>query len=623
MNRPILAMFAALLAGCAAPPAQQGVDPAISGALAQGGERKKPPSPQLEQALIPPLRMEMPQVSGQPIDGRFDLSVANAPAEQVFSSLVAGTRYSMLVHSGARGNISVSLKDVTIREALDSIRDLYGYEYKIDGTRILIQPAGVQTRVFQVNYLTGQRRGISQVRVSSNSQVDTGTSGTGTGIGSGGAAGTTGSSGTGGAGGSGTGGTGTSGSTSRESTRVTTNQEATFWSDLCEALVALTFPDNAGGPAVSGSAQPEDRQRAICNRRHPQSDRSIVVSPHSGVIVVRATPAELRAVESYLRASRVAVERQVMLEAKIIEVTLNNEFQSGVNWAIFGNRQFSAGQVSQGTVLQPRGAGNLLASGASSITSPPLAVTNPTFSSFAGRDLVNHSTAGGLFGLALQTPSFATLVTFLETQGNVQVLSSPRVAALNNQKAVLKVGDEQMFVTRLTVTPGTPGGAGAAATPTTVSPELTPFFSGIVLDVTPQIDEGGNITLHVHPSINTVSQVDVIVNAGGAGTVSIPTARSTLRETDTIVRVTDGNIVAIGGLMRTEANDVRSGLPGLMNSAFGWLFSSVTRVTEKKELVILIKPTIIDSDRAWADDLRETQQRLDAMRPPANPKGAR
>src|SRR5258706_9642566 len=138
--------------------------------------------------------MEMPQVGGKPIDARFDLSVSDAPAAQVFNSLVTGTRYSMLVHPRVVGNISVNLKDVTIREALDSIRDLYGYEYKIDGSRILIQPAGVQTRVFQVNYLAGQRRGVSQLRVTSNSVTDPSASGT-----SGTTPGTTGTSGTTGA----------------------------------------------------------------------------------------------------------------------------------------------------------------------------------------------------------------------------------------------------------------------------------------------------------------------------------------------------------------------------------------------------------------------------------------
>jgi MSHA biogenesis protein MshL len=128
----------------------------------------------VDQALLPPLRMEMPAVAGRPIEPRFDLSVNSAPAGQVFMSLVSGTRYSMLIHPGVTGTITVSLKDVTLQEALDSIRDLYGYEHRIDGSRILIQPAGLQTRVFRVNYLTALRRGSSDVRVQSGSVADIG-----------------------------------------------------------------------------------------------------------------------------------------------------------------------------------------------------------------------------------------------------------------------------------------------------------------------------------------------------------------------------------------------------------------------------------------------------------------
>ncbi|HZP89217.1 MAG TPA: hypothetical protein VFB54_20590, partial [Burkholderiales bacterium] len=197
-------------------------------------------------------------------------------------------------------------------------------------------------------------------------------------------------------------------------------------------------------------------------------------------------------------------------------------------------------------------------------------------------------------------------------QGNVQVLSSPRVATINNQKAVLKVGQDELFVSNVTVTPPT---IGTVSTPATVSPEFQPYFSGIVLDVTPQIDERGMITLHIHPTINDIVQVQRVLDLGSAGSFNVPTARNTIRETDTIVRVADSNIVAIGGLMRTEINDVRGGVPGTQ----GWwgpasvLVNSTNRVREKKELVILLKPTIVESDRDWNDDVRETRERVDAL----------
>jgi MSHA biogenesis protein MshL len=591
-----------LVLGCAPQP-PRAIDADISREMSQAGERRTPAAASLEQSLLPPLRMEMPQVGGRPIDQRFDLSVNNAPAAQVFNSLVAGTRYSMLVPPSVTGTVTVNLKDVTLREALDTLRDVYGYEYKIDGTRIFIQPAGIQTRVFQVNYLSAQRRGVSQLRVITSTVNQTTT-----GAGAGGAAGGL------GAGAGGTPGAGAGGGTQSvlggaivgDNTRLTTNQEAIFWSDVCEALVALTFPPEPGAAAAAaalgaqGAAAPEDRQRGICNRRGA-NDRSIVVSPHSGVIVVRATPAELRAVDNYLKATRLAVERQVMLEAKIVEVTLSDAYQSGINWAAF-NRSIAVGQLTRQGQETP--------------------VTNTDELRNAVAQRIFGGPAGAVVGLAVATSNFAALLTFLESQGNVQVLSSPRVATLNNQKAVLKVGDEQLFVSNVAVTPVTNATTGVI-TSALATPQFTPYFSGIVLDVTPQIDESGNITLHVHPSINDIANVPTNVNLG-FGDVSIPTAKSTIRETDTIVRVADGTIVAIGGLMRTQVSDRRGGLPGVSDSGLlGLVFRSVDRVTEKKELVILLKSTIIDSDRAWAEDLRESSERMDKLGQEMQTRGGR
>src|SRR6185503_12607418 len=228
----------------------------------------------------------------------------------------------------------------------------------------------------------------------------------------------------------------------------TTQQQSDFWADLRTALTALV----GGGEG-----------------------RSVIINPMSGVVLVRALPGELRAVSDYLRATRLSVERQVMLEAKIVEVTLSDAFQSGINWQAFrsGNTVAAVGQVTGGTTLTPSGV---------PIVSPGFTV-DP-----AGRAAAATGTsgaAGSVFGLALQARNFAALLTFLETQGNVQVLSSPRLATINNSKAVLKVGTDEFFVTNVTTTATTSG------TSTVSSPSVTlqPFFSGVALDVTPQIDE--------------------------------------------------------------------------------------------------------------------------------------
>jgi MSHA biogenesis protein MshL len=201
----------------------------------------------------------------------------------------------------------------------------------------------------------------------------------------------------------------------------------------------------------------------------------------------------------------------------------------------------------------------------------------------------------------------------------VNVLSSPRVAAINNQKAVLKVGTDDFFVTNVSTTSTTSG------TSTTIAPTITvqPFFSGIALDVTPQIDENNSIILHVHPQVSDVVERRKVVDLGTLGTFTLPLASSSVNETDTIVRVQDGNIVAIGGLMREKTTQDRSQVPGVGDQpGIGNLFAQRARSTTKTELVILLKPTIVHSDRNWQEDIAATRDRVRGFGP-APPPGTR
>jgi len=239
----------------------------------------------------------------------------------------------------------------------------------------------------------------------------------------------------------------------------------------------------------------------------------------------------------------------------------------------------------------------------------------PGFSEGTGllADALSLPPAGaGLFGLALATEGFQAVLGFLETQGDIQILSSPRIATLNNQKAVLKVGSEDFFVTNFTpaVQSTVAATVGSATLPAQPTPVLTPFFSGIALDVTPQIDEGSNIMLHIHPSVTTVTEKSKSFGSYG----SQPMASSSINESDTLVRIQDGNIVAIGGLMQIESNRRSSGLPGSGDSAFfGTLFGNRANTGRKKEVVVLIKPTVIRTAQDWEAQTRRTRAALDEM----------
>ncbi|CAG0939470.1 Secretin OutD [Gallionellaceae bacterium] len=532
-------------------------------------------------ALLPPLVMTMPKVDNKPLEARFDLTVNNTPANQVFMAVVSGTRYNMLVPPGITGNISLNLKDVTVFEALEAIRDMYGYEYKVDANRIFIQPLTLQTRLFQVNYLTANRGGSSMLSVQSSSSggTTTGTTGTtGTTAATTGAAATTGTTGVAGTTGATTGTTGTSGGGRSSSTVITTsNPKSNFWTELEASLKAIVGNENG---------------------------RSVVINSMSGVIVVRAMPDELKSVTAYLKASQISIERQVILEAKIVEVQLNDGYQSGVNWAGFANlgsnRRSSFGVLSPDGMMMPNAAGGAAQTlGNSAISSLPGATLG---AAAAG-------VAGSMFGMALQTSNFAALLNFLETQGSVHVLSSPRIATLNNQKAILKVGTDEYFITGFsttsTITTTTSTTAG------TVTPLYSSMFSGIALDVTPNINEHNEIILHVHPSVTSISEKNKFALFGQTGATggTIPMASTSVSETDSIVRARDGQIVVIGGLMRQATFDDKSGLPGMSKPLFG----QTSRRTDKRELILLLKPTVVDSDGSWSDDIVRSRDRMSGM----------
>ena len=538
-------------------------------------------------ALLPPaaaLATQLPKARPA-LEERFNVSFNNVPAQQFFRSIVAGTRYNILVHPDVGGSITANLKDVTLPETLDAVREMYGYDYKIEGTRISIKPLTMQTKMFRVNYLVGKRQGSSNTRVTSTSVANAVNQNGNNGYQGGypnqqGGQNNQGNQGNqnnpNGAGGQGL---------QLESTDVTTQSENDFWGDLKQSIEAIVGSRDGG--------------------------RSVVVSPQSGMIVIRAMPDELRNVDAYLKATQLAVDRQVILEAKILEVELNDSFQSGVNWASFASIKSSHDNRVSGGIIAPGASLTPLPFGGGQ----PAVISDPTsgLSASTGFSLSNAaSAAGSMFGLAVQTSNFAALISFLETQGNVHVLSSPRVAAVNNQKAVLKIGTDEFFVTGVTTVTNSTS-VSNTVTPTVI---LTPFFSGVVLDVTPQIDDKGNILLHVHPSVSQVSTINKQVILGTAGNLTLPLAASATSELDSIVRGQNGQVVAIGGLMRQSSTNDASQLPGAGSvPVLGALFGAKKRVNQKRELVVLIKPTIVEGLSNWNDDLLDTNRRIEQLDP--------
>ncbi|MFD0929268.1 pilus (MSHA type) biogenesis protein MshL [Methylophilus glucosoxydans] len=576
-------MIGAGLAGCTSnpfTPTNPSIQPKIQNELATSAAKAQaqvvPPPKEVTDELFEPLKIEPPKALAKRVEPRFDLVVNKAPASQVLMGIVSGSPYSIALSPELKGEITINLRDVTLFEALNALRDLYGYEYKMNGKQIFVEPQTLQTRVFQVNYITGARRGSSATRV---------TSGTASGSGAGGAAGVAGQAAAmNGAMGVGSGSTGTgtgnqaaSGASNLQvyASDVSMRTNNDFWDEIAGSLSSLIGEENG---------------------------RKVVINAQSGLIMVKAMPKEIRQVEKFLSLMQVTVDRQVILEAKIIKVQLNRNSQQGINWAAVRNirgRDYTFGNVNGNTTLGETGA---LTNGTLTSTVPgALSNTDPV------------SIGGSMFALAVQGKNFSALLNFLETQGNVEVLSSPRIATINNQKAVLKVGNDAFYVTNVRTNVTTTTG-GAVVTPDI---QLQPYFSGISLDVTPQIDKDDNIILHVHPFISEVTQVNrtVSLSSANGGTYTIPTASSNINETDSIVRTRDGSVIAIGGLMSESVDNTRTKVPGLGDVKFlGNLFRQKDQSSTKTELVILLKSTVVRSGDNWAQDMLDSQDRVEKLK---------
>ena len=526
-------------------------------ALKQAMNEQTPTAPLT--TLPPSVQSELLQLNRpqQPLavpEKRLRIAAHDVDAVEFFGSLFKGSRYSVAVHPGVAGAISVELKDVTLQEALATVGDMYGFDVQRKGNVFHVYPAGLRTETIPVNYLMMARRGLSRTSVSTggvtandnnnngNNNVDSSGNNNGGNNNLGSSNGDNGNS------------------NNSNGTRIETDSNNDYWTDLRDALQTLI-----------GTGE----------------GRAVITSPQAGLVTVRAYPKELKAVREFLDQSGEHLKRQVVLEARILEVSLNEGYEQGVDWS----------------GLSASWDGNKGITGGGSLLDSPIASTpNQIFRAL-----------GGGAGFTISDGNFNVAVSLLKTQGDVNTLSSPRVTATNNQKAVIKVGTDEYFVTNASTTTTTSGNSAPIVTPNV---ELTPFFSGIALDVTPQIDEAGRVLLHIHPSVIDTEEQNKTINVGTADPLVLPLAKSAIRESDTVVQANNGDIIVIGGLMKTDKQEIVSKVPLLGDIPWvGEAFTNRRESTKKVELVILLKPTVVEKD-TWQKELQRSSELLDKWYPP-------
>ncbi len=500
-------------------------------------------------ALIPELSPSYSNNYMADSPASFNISVHDVDAHDFFMSLVVDSQENMIVHPEVTGRISLELKNVTIPQVLSAVQKVYGYDYSKTDIGYVIYPATLQTKVFKVDRIDLLREGSSNTRVTSGQLNSTQGNSNRNNNNQGGQNNSTGNP------------NNPNLNNPTSGSWINTSSKTDFWLELQESLAAIVDSD----PTTTQTGE-------LVN---PKTGSKVVINKQTGIVVVRANPPQIREVEKLITSTQNQIGRQVVIEAKILEIILDDKHQEGVNWASVVNDGTKAFMTASNPL--------------------PAAVTSALDSS--------------VFTISAKSGNFYAYISLMEGQGKTNILSSPRISTLNNQKAVIKVGQDEYFITDVSSN----NNSTAATTSFTQDVTWTPFFSGIALDVTPQIADDNQITLHIHPSITRVENQTKDFSINGEDN-SIPMALNTVRESDSIVHAENGQIIIIGGLMQENRDENQEGIPLLSRIPYvGKAFREDEGKGKKSELVILLKPTIIENNNDWQTPIEESRQRMQQL----------
>jgi MSHA type pilus biogenesis protein MshL len=525
-----------LILGCATLPDKE--RPKLPPQKVEGARPHPPPEEKLNELVIPQIE-EAKKVP----DKLFSLYARDSSIQDVLLAFSKESELNIVIDPEMNGKVTIDLKRVTLKEALDAMLSPMGWTYRIDGKFIKVLRPQTETRLFTLNYIATKRTGKREVYASTSTGGGLQTStlpGQQTALSPGG--------------------------TRTGYTDLITLDEMDLWKEIQKGLESLIFG------TVEEKEVPSEKEKTTWTRVD-EKGKKLVVNKSTGTIMVTDYPLNLNKVASYLETVEGSSQRQVSIQAKIMEVILSDAHKEGINWKVIEGLPRSI-NVAWGLTNK---AGT---TGYPGSTTGYTSGDTSTGTTISTPGLFKIAPYGGIFALggAGTEVALSDIMQAIAEQGDVKVLSSPTISTLNNQKAVIRVGNQDVFFI-----------TGAVATQTTVTQIIQPMTIdiGILLDVTPQIAEDGTIIMNIHPSITDKT-----------GEKTTPDGKSTfpllsVRETDTTVRVRDGQTIIIAGLMQEKSEQNYTGFPVLHSiPLLGGLFRYKTGTKTKSELVIMITPTL-------------------------------
>lgn len=431
-----------------------------------------------------------------------------ADVREILRSVAANAGLGLQLAPDVKGQVNVHLENVAVGRALAALCDPIDLGWEVVDGALAIHRRGLVTRWFTFDYPVTQRQGRGELQVSAARQDDAGSSG---------------------------------GGENQNRSHVTSTATMSIWPEVTKSLQAVVFP-GAAAPVEGGQEQ---------GLSHADAEgRCLVVNPMASLVQVTAEWDRVQRVERLLERLKESLQRQVAVEVRIMEVTLDQSTQTGVNWQTYLDGEVQFGQD---------------------------AIGDPTFM------------PDGFVQMVADTKHLFGVVQALSSSGNLQMVSTPRVTTLNNQKAIVRIVREDVYFLA-SVQPAVVSNGVATEPVISYTPQTVPV--GVVLDVTPQVGADRVVTLNVHPTISDVVAVAKSPNLDTAPVLSV-------RELDTVGTVADGQTMLIAGLISERERRVRSGVPLLKDiPALGLLFGRTSSEKYKVELVMMLTPTVMDGAQA-------------------------